>query len=208
MITSPMQQLKKNKSFFLINKFKFSVFSQEGITLKTLVNNKNVKMSTQQITDIASKEYEKLTGKKYREVTGRAIRKLAERGLIQRDKKGVFYYNGIFEKSQINEFSNDQKKIILERDNYTCLLCGARKVEGALLTVDHIIPQSKGGKADIENGMVLCAGCENRKSNYSLNSFGKKMYIKILKIAEKKNDKNTINFLNELLAIFDKYKQI
>jgi len=50
------------------------------------------------------------------------------------------------------------RRIILERDNYTCKNCG---VSGniAKLNVDHIIPRSLGGKAEESNLQVLCKSC-------------------------------------------------
>ncbi|MDB0600312.1 HNH endonuclease signature motif containing protein [Tenacibaculum maritimum] len=33
------------------------------------------------------------------------------------------------------------------------------------LTFDHVIPKSKGGKDTTENGQILCARCNRRKSN-------------------------------------------
>ena len=43
--------------------------------------------------------------------------------------------------------------------NYRCLACGA---EGPL-TVDHVIPVSKGGSSDISNLQPLCMACNTRK---------------------------------------------
>lgn len=56
-----------------------------------------------------------------------------------------------------------------ERFNYQCAICGERKP----LTVDHIIPLSKGGTDDISNIQPLCRNCnskKNNKLNYSPNS--------------------------------------
>lgn len=48
---------------------------------------------------------------------------------------------------------------IWERDNFTCQHCGAR----SHLSVDHIIPESKGGSLDPANLQTLCRRCNSRK---------------------------------------------
>ena len=54
------------------------------------------------------------------------------------------------------------KKNILRRDNFTCQYCGERNY---LLTVDHIIPKSRGGKTNWTNGVVACKPCNMKKGN-------------------------------------------
>lgn len=56
---------------------------------------------------------------------------------------------------------------ILQRDNYTCKICGnsIKKEPNLLLEVDHIIPVSKGGKTTKENLQTLCWKCNRSKSN-------------------------------------------
>ena len=48
---------------------------------------------------------------------------------------------------------------IWERDNFTCLFCETRRD----LTIDHIIPESKGGTLNINNLQTLCRSCNSRK---------------------------------------------
>lgn len=48
-----------------------------------------------------------------------------------------------------------------ERDNFTCKLCGSHK----FLTIDHIIPVSKGGQTTKENLQTLCRNCNSKKSD-------------------------------------------
>lgn len=48
-----------------------------------------------------------------------------------------------------------------ERFNHRCAICGEKKP----LTVDHIIPLSKGGSDDISNIQPLCRNCNSKKSN-------------------------------------------
>lgn len=54
---------------------------------------------------------------------------------------------------------------ILERDNYTCKLCGnSTKLEpNLLLEIDHIIPISKGGMTELNNLQTLCWRCNRAK---------------------------------------------
>jgi 5-methylcytosine-specific restriction endonuclease McrA len=54
------------------------------------------------------------------------------------------------------------KKNVLVRDNYTCQYCGTNKVK---LTIDHIVPRSRGGKTTFENCVAACRECNSRKGN-------------------------------------------
>jgi 5-methylcytosine-specific restriction endonuclease McrA len=60
---------------------------------------------------------------------------------------------------------------ILDRDNYTCVLCGRSPalLPGCALHVDHRIPFSKGGKTQFENLQTLCTDCNLGKGNTELN---------------------------------------
>lgn len=48
---------------------------------------------------------------------------------------------------------------VMERDYYRCKHCDTHKD----LTIDHIIPESKGGTLDIENLQTLCRTCNSKK---------------------------------------------
>jgi 5-methylcytosine-specific restriction endonuclease McrA len=54
------------------------------------------------------------------------------------------------------------RKAVLARDAYTCQYCG-RQASG--LTVDHVIPRSRGGESVWENIVASCAPCNRRKGN-------------------------------------------
>ncbi|MDI6816870.1 MAG: HNH endonuclease signature motif containing protein [Actinomycetota bacterium] len=54
-----------------------------------------------------------------------------------------------------------QRERIFKRDNYGCVICG----NSADLSIDHIIPVSKGGTSDDENLRTLCGLCNGKKGN-------------------------------------------
>jgi hypothetical protein len=64
------------------------------------------------------------------------------------------------------------RKNIYLRDNHTCQYCGKT---GGNLTIDHVIPKSRGGKETWENMVVCCARCNNRKGDRHLNETGMKL---------------------------------
>ena len=51
---------------------------------------------------------------------------------------------------------------ILLRDDETCQYCGKRSRD---LTLDHIIPRSRGGQSTWENLVACCRACNGRKGN-------------------------------------------
>ena len=54
------------------------------------------------------------------------------------------------------------RKAVLARDAYTCQYCGH---EASGLTVDHVIPRSRGGESVWENIVASCAPCNRKKGN-------------------------------------------
>ncbi|MGA3036370.1 MAG: HNH endonuclease [Vulcanimicrobiaceae bacterium] len=57
------------------------------------------------------------------------------------------------------------KKNVLLRDDYTCQYCGLRGER--MMTVDHVVPRSRGGPSTWENLVCACMRCNNRKNNRS-----------------------------------------
>ena len=53
---------------------------------------------------------------------------------------------------------------VLERDGFTCQLCGS-KAPDVKLEIDHIIPRSRGGLTEMRNLRVLCRDCNSGKSD-------------------------------------------
>lgn len=60
---------------------------------------------------------------------------------------------------------------IFKRDNYECVYCGCDVKKE--LTLDHVIPQSKGGGNTWENLVTACKRCNCEKADLSLEEFGK-----------------------------------
>ncbi|HLV99402.1 MAG TPA: HNH endonuclease [Ktedonobacterales bacterium] len=49
---------------------------------------------------------------------------------------------------------------VLERDDYTCVYCGRR---GGTLTLDHVLPVSRGGTSELGNLVTACVTCNSAK---------------------------------------------
>lgn len=56
------------------------------------------------------------------------------------------------------------RRAILTRDGYTCQYCGAQPGREEL-TIDHVLPRSRGGRTDWENVTTACGECNRRKAN-------------------------------------------
>ena len=54
---------------------------------------------------------------------------------------------------------NDIRVQVFKRDGYQCQHCGSADD----LSVDHIHPESKGGKLEIDNLQTLCRSCNSKK---------------------------------------------
>jgi 5-methylcytosine-specific restriction endonuclease McrA len=54
------------------------------------------------------------------------------------------------------------RKTLLSRDEYTCQFCGTT---AGPLTVDHVMPRSRGGQTSWENCVTACLRCNHRKGN-------------------------------------------
>jgi 5-methylcytosine-specific restriction endonuclease McrA len=66
------------------------------------------------------------------------------------------------------------RRAVFARDNWTCQYCGAR----SNLTVDHVIPRSKGGGSSWENIVASCAPCNRRKGDALLRQVGMRLLKK------------------------------
>jgi hypothetical protein len=178
--------------------------SQTDLIKQYYVDNPDRDINHPEVVDWVTNAWRNLTGKTLRD-PDRAIRKLHEQGWLIKVKKGVYRLNLNPTLTELEDFPESIKKEILERDGYKCVICGRGKAEGMEVQVDHIKPKSKGGKATLENGQTLCSQHNFRKKNYEQTESGKKMFIRLLELAEKNNDQEMILFCKDILGIYDKH---
>jgi 5-methylcytosine-specific restriction endonuclease McrA len=63
------------------------------------------------------------------------------------------------------------RRAVFARDDWTCQYCGSR----SNLTVDHVVPRSKGGTSSWDNIVASCAPCNRRKGDRLLRHSGMKL---------------------------------
>ncbi len=54
------------------------------------------------------------------------------------------------------------RRSLLSRDNHTCQYCNSTENP---LTIDHVIPKSRGGKTEWTNVVAACVSCNRKKGN-------------------------------------------
>jgi hypothetical protein len=62
---------------------------------------------------------------------------------------------------------------IYKRDNFECVYCGEDNKK--LLTLDHVVPQSKGGPNSWDNLVTACKRCNGEKADLTLKEYGKQI---------------------------------
>jgi len=66
------------------------------------------------------------------------------------------------------------KRNVLARDGFKCAYCGTDREK---LTIDHIVPRSRGGEMTFENCVASCRPCNNAKGHRTPSEA--KMYLKV-----------------------------
>jgi 5-methylcytosine-specific restriction endonuclease McrA len=56
------------------------------------------------------------------------------------------------------------RRTVLARDHYACQYCNVQPGK-AHLTIDHVVPRSRGGETHWENVVTACGPCNRRKGN-------------------------------------------
>lgn len=177
--------------------------TQKELLIEFFKNNPNRDIEHPEVVDWATKEYKERTGLVFRD-PDRGIRKLYQSGFLIKVQKGVYRYEPESENNiELFDFSEKQKRQILERDGYKCVICGKGKKEGVELHVDHIKPKDLGGKATIENGQTLCSQHNFLKKNFKQTETGKKMFIRLYELAKKENNKKLLEFTSQILEVYE-----
>lgn len=60
------------------------------------------------------------------------------------------------------------RKNVMRRDRHRCQYCGDRET----LTIDHVLPRSRGGRDTWENLVTACIPCNNRKGSRTPDEAG------------------------------------
>lgn len=68
-----------------------------------------------------------------------------------------------------------KRQKILNRFEYRCAYCG-NKFKSKYLTLDHMIPRCKGGKANMTNLLPACSACNSAKGSLDLEIFRMKFF--------------------------------
>lgn len=71
------------------------------------------------------------------------------------------------------------RRNLYRRDHYTCQYCGSRPGSEEL-TIEHVLPRSRGGHTSWENCVLACVECNKRKSNRTLHEAGMRLLKKPL----------------------------
>ncbi|BDI15303.1 hypothetical protein ANSO36C_11050 [Nostoc cf. commune SO-36] len=66
------------------------------------------------------------------------------------------------------------RREVLRRDHHTCQYCGS----GKHLTLDHVMPRSRGGSHTWDNVVAACERCNSRKGNRTLFEAGMQLRTK------------------------------
>lgn len=65
------------------------------------------------------------------------------------------------------------KRNVFTRDEFTCQYCNTKfKKKSKSLTIDHVVPKSKGGKTSWVNCVCACRNCNSNKDNRTPNEIG------------------------------------
>ncbi len=76
--------------------------------------------------------------------------------------------------------TNERRLAIYLRDSFACQYCAAdlHHVAPEIITLDHIVPRSKGGTNSTTNLMTACKTCNSTRGNRCYKAFAKRFDAK------------------------------
>lgn len=160
-------------------------------------------VTTQQIREVARiSEYARRI-RELRDEEGMQIKTHVDRTDL---KLGEYILESLERLPKISQRITPQlRSEILERNGYTCQLCGAspgepdpinpnRKIR---LHIDHVVPISQGGPTTAENLRVLCSTCNQSRSNIQVASESAKNLLARIRRAPVNVQKEVYHFLKK-----------
>ncbi len=182
-----------------------NIHVQKDLIVEFFRKNPNRDIKHPEVVDWVVATYKKRTGNVFRD-PDRAIRHLAQSGFLIKVAKGIYRYDPKKVKQyELYDFTAAQKKAILERDGYKCVVCGRGLKDGVELHVDHIKPKDRGGEATIENGQVLCGQHNYQKKMLNQTETGKKMFIRLYDLAKAEKNEELMKFCADVLETYEKH---
>lgn len=73
----------------------------------------------------------------------------------------------------MNWIRQSKRLAIYLRDGLSCMYCGESIEDGVKLTLDHVVPHSKGGSNHENNLITCCEKCNKSRQNRKVKTFAK-----------------------------------
>jgi 5-methylcytosine-specific restriction endonuclease McrA len=105
---------------------------------------------------------------------GKKIHKISKACIVCKKEFETFQGNNRYCSMKCKEANRNENKEqsyfqIFKRDSFKCIYCGKSSLEdGVKLVIDHVYPQSKGGKTTLFNCVTSCNSCNSSKNRYEL----------------------------------------
>ena len=78
-----------------------------------------------------------------------------------------------------HKIQSELRDEVFKRDDFTCQYCNT-KLPSEKLTIDHLIPVSRGGLDELPNYITCCGPCNQRKSNMPLEEFARTIKVSVI----------------------------